>query len=211
MTFSVADLEPREVYKLLTATIVPRPIALVTSKNENGLVNAAPFSFFNIVGADPPLIVLGVGNRAPGEGKDTARNIRANGEFVVNLVDENLAAAMNVCAVDFPSDWSEIEAADLELCDSKLVKVPRLKASPVALECREVQTLEIGRNRVIMGEIVAIWIREEFVNANNFHISTPDLKLIGRMGGAGGYVKTSDTFEMARLSFEQWQADTARE
>lgn len=205
MNFTVSELVSLEVYKLLAGTVVPRPIALVTSKNEHGLVNAAPFSFFNLVGADPPLVVLGVGNRASGVGKDTARNIRTNGEFVVNLVDENLADAMNLCAIDFPAHLSEIEAAKLELCASQIVKIPRLAASPVALECREFQTLEIGRNHLILGEVVAIWIRDELVDARNFHVATNDLHLVGRMGGAGGYVKTSDTFEMARLSFEEWK------
>ncbi len=205
MIFDLEKLAPRDCYKLLTGVIVPRPIALVTSLNEAGKVNAAPFSFFNALGSDPPLIVLGIGNRDPQTPKDSAQNIRARGEFVVNLVDENLAPAMNICAVDFPAGWSEVEAAKLELAASEKILVPRLAAAPVALECREHTTLEIGRNRVILGEVITIFIRDDLVDGEKFTVQTAALHLVGRMGGAGGYLHTSDVFSLSRLSFEAWQ------
>lgn len=210
MIFDLQKLAPRERYKLLIGSVVPRPIALVTSLNENGGVNAAPFSFFNVVGSDPPLVMIAPGNRDADTPKDTARNIRQNREFVVNLVDEDLAEAMNICATDFPPDWSEIEAANLEIVPAQTIKVPRLAASPVALECREHSTLEIGNNRLILGEVLAIFIRDELVDAEKFYVATANLHLIGRMGGAGGYTKTRATFEIGRLNFEEWEKTHAK-
>jgi len=204
MTFDFTTLPPRDAYKLLISTVVPRPIALVTSLDEHGRVNAAPFSFFNVVGSDPPLVVLGVSNRPEGPPKDTAANIAASKEFVVNLVSESIADAMNICATDFPADHSEVEAAGLELTSSIDVKPPRIQASPVNFECREVQTLRIGNNRTIVGQIVRMHIRDELVDKEKLYVDTAALKLIGRMGGGGGYVRTTDGFEIPRVSYAQW-------
>ena len=205
MFFDFSQLQTRDAYKLLAGSVVPRPIALVTSRNDDGLVNAAPYSFFNAIGSDPALVVLGIGDRAPGVGKDSARNIRARGEFVVNLVAKNMAAQMNICAVDFPPDVSEIEVAGLELADSKLIEIPRLAASPVSLECREHTTLNIGRNRIILGEVLGIWIEDKFVDAAKYYVDSVGLELIGRMGGAGGYTETGQPFEIARFSYDEWR------
>src|SRR3712207_4258281 len=136
MPFTVAfpDLEPRERYKLLCATIIPRPIALVTSVDANGVANAAPFSFFNVFSEEPPLIVLGLQHKPQAAPKDTTRNIGETGVFVVNLVDEALAEGMNMCAVDFPPEVSEIDAAGLTLLPGVGVAVPRIAEAPFALE-----------------------------------------------------------------------------
>ncbi len=206
MQFDMTQLAARDRYKLLTGVVVPRPIALVTSLDEAGRVNAAPFSFFNIVGSDPPLVVLGIGNRSENEPKDTARNIRHSGEFVVNIVDEDIAQAMNVCAVDFPSGLSEIEAARLHTEPSLQVRAPRIRESPVGLECREVQTLEIGRNRVILGEVLQLYIRDDLIDIEKLYVRTEQLHAVGRMHGAGGYTNTRGFFQMPRLSYEEWQA-----
>ncbi len=205
MNFDLQTLSPRDGYKLLTGVVVPRPIALVTSMDDAGRVNAAPFSFFSMIGADPPLVVLGIGNREADTPKDSARNILARGEFVVNMVDEALTEAMNICAVDLPVGVSEVEAARLELVPSQKVAVPRLAQSPASLECRRHSVLEIGRNRVIIGEVVALFVRDDLVDAAKFHIEWDKLGLIARMGGAGGYARTRDVFHMDRLSFAQWQ------
>ena len=210
MFFDFSQLQTRDAYKLLAGTVVPRPIALVTSLYDQGVVNAAPYSFFNAIGSDPALIVLGVGDREPGVGKDTARNIRARGEFVVNLVAREMAEAMNICAVDFPPEQSEIEAAHLELAAAKLIAVPRLHNSPVSLECREHTTLSIGRNRLIIGEVLGIWIADTFVNTDNFHVDSVGLNLIGRMGGGGGYTETQQPFEIARFSYDEWREREAQ-
>lgn len=205
MNFDLQTLAPREAYKLLTGVVVPRPIALVTSRSEAGTLNCAPFSFFNMVGANPPLVALGIGDKSENEPKDTAKNIRKSGEFVINLVSRELASAMNICAVDFPAEISEIEAAGLQTAPSQLVAVPRLEQAPAALECRAHTTLQIGENRVILAQVVALYVADSWVDAAKNHVNSAGLDLIGRMGGAGGYTDTSGTFELARLSFGEWQ------
>ncbi|HEX9997826.1 MAG TPA: flavin reductase family protein [Abditibacterium sp.] len=205
MIFDLQSLTPRDAYKLLTGVVVPRPIALVTSQNEAGLVNAAPFSFFNMVGANPPLVILGIGDKSENEPKDSARNIRQTREFVVNMVSRAMSEAMNVCAVDFPAEMSELEAAKLEVEVSSIVRVPRLKHAPAALECRQHSTLQIGENRLIIGEVLALYVADALVDAEKKYVDSAALDLIGRMGGAGGYTNTRNLFELGRLSFEEWQ------
>ena len=203
MFFDFSQITAHDAYKLMAGSVVPRPIALITSLNEQGIVNAAPFSFFNVIGGDPVLVAVGISEGATG--KDTGRNIAANSEFVVNLVDFAMAEAMNMCAIDFPADQSEVEAAPLETSPASLVSVPRLVASPVSLECREHTTLRIGNNRVVIGKVVGFWIRDSFVDEQKLHVNTHALDLIGRMGGAGGYTRTQQPFEIERISYEQWK------
>ena len=205
MFFDFSELAARDAYKLLAGSVVPRPIALITSRGEQGVINAAPYSFFNAIGSDPALVVVGISDGAAG--KDTGRNIRASGEFVVNLVSRSMAEAMNICATDFPPDQSEVEAAGLQTAPARRVAIPRLVASPVSLECREHTTLLIGRNRIVIGEVLGMWIDDEFVDDKNFHVETGALQLIGRMGGAGGYTETQQPFEIPRLSYQQWLDD----
>lgn len=204
--FDLGALEPALRYKLLTATVVPRPIAWVCTLGPGG-VNVAPYSFFGLMGSDPPVVVFSPGERPDGSLKDTARNIGEDGEFVVNLVDEALAGAMNLSAADFPPDRSEAEALGLALSPGQQVAVPRLSAAPAALECRARATLSVGRNRLIVGEVLGLWVRGGAVqDAARGHIDTAALGLIGRMGGSGSYARTRDTFELRRLSYAQWQA-----
>ncbi len=129
-TVAFAEIAPRERYKLLCASVTPRPIALVTTISAEGVVNAAPFSFFNVFSEDPALIVLGLQHKPGNDPKDTTRNIAAAAEFVVNLVDEPLAEAMNICGIDFPPEVSEIEAAGLSLLPGVTVAVPRIAEAP---------------------------------------------------------------------------------
>lgn len=204
MEFEMAQLAPRDRYKLLISTVVPRPIALVTSLDENGRINAAPFSFFNAMGSDPPLLVLGVGDREKDVPKDTARNIRQRREFVVNLVDEALAEAMNICAVDFPAGISETERAGLRATKSVRIETPRIAQSPINFECREVQTLEIGRNRIIIGEVLQMHVRDDLVDAEKLYVRTEALRSVGRMHGGGWYTRTQELFQIPRLSYEEW-------
>ena len=206
MQFDFSQLTPRDRYKLLVSTVVPRPIALVTSMNESGLVNAAPFSFFNVMGSDPAMIVIAPGNYDAQTPKDTARNIRSRGEFAVHIVDENLALAMNICAIDFPPGESEIAAAKLDLLPCEKIGVPRIAQSPVSLECREIQTLEIGRNRVVFGEVLAMHVCDDLVDVEKFYVHTEAMHAVGRMHGAGGYCTTRDMFQIPRISYEEWRA-----
>ncbi len=203
MRFDLGDLDPKDRYKLIAGLIVPRPIALVTTLGANGRHNAAPYSFFNAFSEAPPLVVLGLGVNVRGEDKDTAVNIRDGGEFVVNLVDEPLAEAMNLCAVDFPPEISEVDVAGLELVASEIVAPSRLKAAPVSLECVHFQTLHPGRNRyLVIGEIRMIHVADDVVDAKTLRVDRERYAPIGRLFG-GGYCRTHDRFDIPRLSVEQ--------
>src|SRR5438445_8525394 len=161
---SFRGLDPHDRYRLLCGVVVPRPIALVTTLDENGTVNAAPFSFFNVFSEDPPLVVLGLQHKTDRSPKDTTRNIHRNGQFVIHMVDEALAAAMNDCAVDFPSGDSEVAAAGLVTLPSVDVKVPRLAAAPFPLECRRHVALTFSPDRALMlGEVLRVHAREALV------------------------------------------------
>ena len=208
MLFDFDQITALDRYKLLTSTVVPRPIAWVVSHDENGVLNAAPFSFFNVFSADPPVMVIGIGGRKPGDAKDTGANIRVTGEFVINLVSHQLAEAMNITAIDFPPHIDEIAAAGLTTLPSTRIKVPRIAESPVAFECERFQTIEIANDRaLVMARILAIHVADACVlNPVRCHIDTPKLDLIGRMHGGGGYTTTRDRFDMPRISVEQWDA-----
>jgi flavin reductase (DIM6/NTAB) family NADH-FMN oxidoreductase RutF len=207
MIFEVEKLETKQVYNLLIGLVAPRPIALVTSRNEQGQLNAAPFSAYNYLCTDPPVVGLGVTDR-PGSDfvpKDTARNIRRGGEFVVNVVTEDLAKAMNVCATDFPAEINELEMAGLETVPSTIVKVPRIRQAHAALECVEHTTLEIGRSRIILGRVVAMFVEDQFIDPKGPYIKAEELHAIGRMNGLGSYVKTRDAFlTMPRIPYAEW-------
>lgn len=215
MHYDFSSLPASEVYKLMTGVVVPRPIAWVSTLNAGGSVNLAPFSFFNVLGSNPAVVALSPGDRPDGTPKDTARNIGAGGAFVVNLVSEEQAHAMNATATEFPEGMEEAALHGIELTASTLVSVPRVAASPVSLECREVQTVFVGRNRIILGEVLGLHIGDEFMlDAERHYVNSPALRLIGRMGGRGGYATTRDAFEIPRLSYEQWlleQQDSGRE
>jgi flavin reductase (DIM6/NTAB) family NADH-FMN oxidoreductase RutF len=202
MEFSFATLPPEDRYKLLVGLVVPRPIALVTTRSRAGAVNAAPFSFFNVLSDDPPLVIVSVDGREddPGVPKDTARNIRDTGEFVVNLVDEALVPAMTVCAIDFPAGVDETAAAGLELAPAAAVKAPRLAAAPVQLECREWRTTALPDARaLILGEVVHLHVRDGIVGPR-LRVDHDKLNLIGRMHTGGWYVRLRDRFEVNRLT-----------
>jgi flavin reductase (DIM6/NTAB) family NADH-FMN oxidoreductase RutF len=207
MDFDLSQTSQRETYNLLIGLVTPRPIALITSLDLEGRVNAAPFSAYNYLGTDPAIVAIGVGNRpAPAViGKDTAQNIRNIREFVINVVNEEIATAMNICAIDFPPGVSELQKAGLTATASAAVKVPRIAEAPAALECRELTTLEIGRSRVILGTVVHIYIRDEFVDSRGPYIRAEALHSVGRMNGLGNYVRTRDMFQMERQRFEDWE------
>jgi len=185
-------------YPILASLVTPRPIALVTSISPDGRLNAAPFSFFNLLGARPPICAFAPGDRDDGTPKDTARNVRATHEFVVNLVDEAMAEKMNLCAASLPYGESELQHAGLTAAPSSLVKPPRIAESPVNLECREWGTLRIGENRVVIGLIKRLHLRDELFDAEKKRIRSDQLFLIGRMASPHWYCKTRERFEMIR-------------
>ncbi|AWN24373.1 flavin reductase family protein [Deinococcus irradiatisoli] len=205
LSFDFSTLPPAERYKLVTGVVVPRPIAWVSTLDAGGGVNLAPYSFFGLMGSDPAVVAFAPGDRPEGGPKDTARNIAAGGEFVVNLVGRSQARDMNLSAVDFPVGHAEPEHLGIELAPSQKVQVPRVKRSPASLECREIQTLLIGRTRIILGEVLALSIgAQHLLDAEKHYVDTASLDLIGRMGGRGGYATTRDAFEIPRLTYRQW-------
>jgi flavin reductase (DIM6/NTAB) family NADH-FMN oxidoreductase RutF len=202
-----ADLDPHARYKLLCAAICPRPIALVTCVSEAGVVNAAPFSFFNVFSEDPALIVLGLQHRPTAVGrvpKDTSRNIALAGQFVVNMVDEALAEAMNVTAIDFPPEVSEIDAAGLTLKPGVTVPVPRIAEAPFAFECRRHTTMAFSPTReLVIGEVLRIHAREGLVDEATLRVSVTAYKPVGRLF-ADDYARQNDRFELKRESYANW-------
>jgi flavin reductase (DIM6/NTAB) family NADH-FMN oxidoreductase RutF len=208
MKFDTEKAAPREIYNLLIGLVAPRPIALVTSMNEHGSLNAAPFSAYNYLCTDPPIVGIGVTDRPASSfvPKDTARNIRRTGEFVINVVTEDIAQQMNICATDFPAEISEIEIAKLTIAPSSAVSVPRIAQAHAALECREYTTMEIGRSRIILGRVVSIFVEDQFVDPAGPYIRADELHAIGRMNGLGNYVRTRDSFlSIPRIPYSEWQ------
>ena len=213
MLFDLAEVTNQNAYKLLVATIGPRPIAWVTTQDVDGSLNAAPFSFFNAMSGNPPVVAIGIGGRGPGDVKDTGGNIRRTGEFVVNLVSHKLAQQMNVTAIDFPKEVNELEQAGLSTAPSKRIKPPRIAEAPVAMECERLVIVEVGIDRaVILGRVVAIHVQDDCVlDPERCYIDTPKLDLIGRMHGAGWYARTTDRFEMPRINVNDWPLRKAAE
>ncbi len=213
MLFDFTAMQAANVYKLLISTVVPRPIAWVTTQDLDGSVNAAPFSFFNCVSGDPPVICFGIGGRAPGDAKDTGGNIRRTGQFVVNLVSNQLAEQMNVTAIEFGKEVDELAEAGLTTAPSSRVKPPRIAEAPVSMECDRLVIVEVGVDRsVILGKVVAMHIKDDCVlDPVRCYVDTPRLDLIGRMHGASWYARTSDRFEMPRIPVDQWPLRKAAE
>jgi flavin reductase (DIM6/NTAB) family NADH-FMN oxidoreductase RutF len=207
MLFDFADLAANARYKLLVSTITPRPIAWVVSQDRNGVINAAPFSFFNAFAGDPPVVGIGIGSHKPGQPKDSRANIREIGQFVVNLVSEEISQAMNVTAVEFEPGVNELAQAGLTTLPSVHVKPPRIAESPVAMECELMQIIDLGPNSgLVLGRVLAMHIRDDVViDASKQYIDTPKLKLIGRMHGTGWYARTSDLFQMPRIPLDDWK------
>ncbi|MGA2748636.1 MAG: flavin reductase family protein [Verrucomicrobiota bacterium] len=194
LEFQLAD----RAYPILASLVTPRPIALVTTIDPGGRINAAPFSFFNLLGAQPPILAFAPGDRGDGTPKDTARNIRATHEFVVNLVDEAIAEAMNKCAAPLPYGENELLHAGLNAAPSSVVKPPRIAQSPTSLECAEWGTLQIGDNRVVIGLIKCVHLRDELFDAEKKRVRAEKLFLVGRMASPNWYCRTRDRFELAR-------------
>jgi len=198
MEFDVEGKHAERAYALLASLVTPRPIAWVSTLSPDGVVNIAPFSFFNLLGANPPILGFCPGDRADGTPKDTARNIRLTHEFVVNLVDESTAEAMNRTAASLPYGVSELQSAGLTTAPSSTVKPPRIAESPASLECKEWGTLQIGGNRLVIGLIKRVQVHDELVDAQTQRIRTDRLHVIGRMASPHWYCRTQDRFEMIR-------------
>lgn len=198
MRWDLDQVGPDIAYKLLAATVMPRPIAWVVTKGAEG-INAAPYSFFNAMGSNPPTVAIGL-LADPDKGfKDTARNILDNGEFVVNLVPERLVEKMNVTAVNAPSEVEELELAGVATAPSEHVAPPRIAESPVSFECRSLSNVVTGpQQTVVIGRVLAVHIDDDCIlDPNKAYIDTPKLDLVARSYGSD-YVRSRDTFQLDR-------------
>jgi flavin reductase (DIM6/NTAB) family NADH-FMN oxidoreductase RutF len=183
-------------HKLLSGLVVPRPIALVTTIGETGVVNAAPFSFFNVLGEDPPALVISIGRREP-EGilKDTARNIVERGEFVVHLVEEAITERMHGCSLSFPPEVSEVERVGFTTAPSRTVRPPRIVEAPVAMECTLHSRVPLGNHDLFIGRIAWLHVRDGLVDAGSLRVRLDDYHVVGRLSG-GGYTRIEDRFSI---------------
>lgn len=190
MYFHLADLARKQRYKLIAGAIVPRPIALITTRNADGSVNAAPFSAFNYMSEDPPLVAIGLqvhpdGSEREGQPKDTAANIARTGEFVVNIADEPMLPDLVDCAIDFPPGDSEVERLGLPLEPSLHIDPPRLAAAPFAFECRRKVALDFGPFRtIVIGEVIGVHAREGILDPATLNVDLEAFRPVGRLTGA---------------------------
>lgn len=201
MEINPGDLKPPQVYKLLTGSIVPRPIAWVSTVDADGNPNLAPYSFFTAVCAEPPTILFCPGYRYSDDGqKDTYHNVQITEEFVVNFVNEATAEAMNTTAVEAPAEVNEFERANLTPVASKIVKPPRVKESPISFECTLNQVVTInggfGGGHIVIGTVVYMHFHDDVYQEGDY-INIEAYQPIGRMMG-GGYVHLNDFFQMQR-------------
>ncbi|MGV4795028.1 flavin reductase [Rhizobium sp. F40D2] len=196
VSFDFKELSERERYKLMIGTIIPRPIALVTTVDEQGRINAAPFSFFNCLSADPPILAIGVENNADMSFKDTGHNIRMTEVFTVNIVSFAIAEAMHVCGARYPRGVDELKAAGLTAMPGEKVASPWIAEAPAAFECRRHVTLELGRSRqIVMGEIVYAHYQDGVVDPERLYVDPAAVDAIARLGG-DTCATIRDRFEM---------------
>lgn len=200
MKFDLTAIGPRDRYGLLTATITPRPIAWVTTLSASGVVNAAPFSFFNLMGDDPPTIALGFLAKTQDGLKDTPANILARGEFVVNLVREGQAQAMNITSRDLAPDEDELAAVGLLPLASARVAPPRIAGAPVSFECRSLREVWTSPQQlIVIGEVIFAHVDDSLIiNVDPIRIDTPAMGLVARMHGSEWYARQTDLFQMQR-------------
>lgn len=185
-------------YPILASLVCPRPIAWVTTLNPDGSVNVAPFSFFNLVGTVPPLLMFCPGDRNDGTPKDSARNAQTRGEFVVNLVDQAHGEAMNQTSAALPPGESEAARANLTLLPSSTLATPRIAGVPASFECKVHSIQLIGENRLILGLIQRTHVRDDLYDPVSRRIRTDRFHPVGRMASPNWYCHTSDQFEMVR-------------
>ncbi len=193
MDIDFEQLSPYQRYKLMASLIVPRPIALVTTLGPTGVVNAAPFSMFNMLGEDPPIVMISVNRLDDGKLKDTAAHILRSGEFVVHLSDEAIAEQMHRCGERLPPEVSEIEHVGLHTAPSHAVAPPRIVEAPVAFECRIWETLQTDSRYVFIGRVLWLHAREGLVDTETWRVRLQDYHPVARFG-ASFYLRTGDRF-----------------
>jgi flavin reductase (DIM6/NTAB) family NADH-FMN oxidoreductase RutF len=204
LCFNPAECQPRQMYKLLTGMIVPRPVALVSTMDKQGVANLAPFSFFCGVGSNPPTVLFCPSLR-PGatagtvEPKDTLRNVEETGEFVINVVSDVISAATNASSAEVPPEVDEFVLSGLTPVASVVVRPPRVAESPAQMECKLHQIIYTGHGPgsgvIVLGEVVRFHLREDLVE--DFRVDPAGLDAVGRMAG-NTWVRTRDRFELIR-------------
>ncbi|PWJ21627.1 flavin reductase family protein [Jannaschia seohaensis] len=209
-----ADLTARQAYKVMIGTIVPRPIAWVTTRSPEGVINAAPYSFFNCLSADPPILALGVENKPDRRFKDTAWNIRSTEVFTVNICDVANVVPMAATAAPFPPEVDELAKAGLTAAPGEVIDCPRIAEAPVAFECRRHVSIAVsGAREIVLGRIEMAHIREDIIDPDTYYSDATRLDAIGRMGGEG-YCTTRDLFDLPTPSVAEveaaWRARTGR-
>ncbi|MEM1035577.1 MAG: flavin reductase family protein [Pseudomonadota bacterium] len=199
MHFSSADLPRALAYKLLVSTVIPRPIAFVTSQSAEGILNAAPYSFFNAMGSAPPVVAIGFEPTTDAGVKDTSSNILETGEFVVNIVDEAMSVQMNQAAASLPPEVDEIALTELDTSDSLAVRPPRLSASPMAMECRLLDKTELaGGGVIVIGEVLHFHLRDDAIaETDPLRIDIDKIAPIARLNGPH-YARITDKFSIER-------------
>jgi flavin reductase (DIM6/NTAB) family NADH-FMN oxidoreductase RutF len=197
MIIDPTTVPPQINYRLLVGAVVPRPIAFVSTISPEGVRNLAPFSFFNVVCGDPPVICFSPIWRNPP--KDTIVNIRATGEFVVNIVSEDFADRMNICSGEYPSSVDEFSLSGLTPVESVVVRPPRVKESHVNMECRLMQIVDVSARpmggSLVIGEVVRFHVDDAVIE--DFKIDADKLGAVGRMSGSD-YARTRDRFSLVR-------------
>ena len=201
MEFDFDVLTAHQRYKLMASLIVPRPIALVTSLGEDGTVNAAPFSLFNMLGEDPPIVMISINKRDDDSLKDTARNILRTGEFVVHLTDEPIAEQMHRCGDRLPPDESEVDAVGFTTVPSSAVAPPRIVEAPVAFECRLWERLETESRHILIGKVLRLHARDGLVDTERWRVRLQSYFPVGRFG-ASFYTRTRDRFAIDAADLE---------
>ena len=196
MEIAFQSLDERLRYKMLAALVVPRPIAWISTRSGNGVANCAPFSFFNVVSSDPPLLVINIGTREDGGMKHSLKNILRTGEFVVNLVDEATANAMHVSSGEYGEDESEFDATGLTPVPCAVVQHPRIAEAPVSFECRLWKHMELPHARaIVFGEIVHLHARDGLIDQQTHRIVDNAYEPVGRLY-ANGYCTTRQRFKL---------------
>jgi flavin reductase (DIM6/NTAB) family NADH-FMN oxidoreductase RutF len=195
MDIDFSTITEYQRYKLMASLIVPRPVAFVTTLNDDGTVNAAPFSMFCMLGEEPPLLLVSFNRSGDNDRKDTARNIMAREEFVVHMVDENLVEAANRCGVRLPYGESELAAVGLAVAASAVVSVPSIVAAPVAFECVLHERIETASREIIIGRIVSLRTSADLIDTETWRVKLSDYFPIARFG-ASFYTTTRDRFSL---------------
>jgi flavin reductase (DIM6/NTAB) family NADH-FMN oxidoreductase RutF len=195
MDIDFSTLTEHQRYKLMASLIVPRPIALVTTLSEHGVVNAAPFSMFNMLGEEPPIVMISINRLQDGQLKDTASNIVRTKEFVVHLSDEAIAQQMHRCGDRLPPNESELAAVGLTTLASSYVKPPRIAQAPVAFECTLWETLETTSRQIFIGQVRWLHARDELVDTEKWRVRLQHYFPVARFG-ASFYVTTRERFSL---------------